>query len=413
MNTVVVPVPRPRLWSGALLTVVLGASAIMTIVFGIRQTSGLFVTAITYERAWPLATFSFAFALQNLVWGLAQPFASALSEKWSAARVVLGGALLYAAGLALTAFSHRPAAAILGAGILMGVGMSCTSYGVVLGVVGRAVPERRRSAVLGLTSAGGSLGAVALVPVAGALIEHHGVDFALYALACIAMVMAPLAATMAERGAPGAAAPTAEPGGVSLGAALKEAARHRGFLLLTLGFFVCGFQLAFIAAHLPGYLVACHMPPAAGAMALTLFGAFNVVGSWLCGVAGGRFRPKYVLAWIYVIRAAAVVLFVLAPKTDLSVALFAATVGLVALGTVPLTSVVVSGIFGPRFMGTLFGVVFLNHQIGAFLGAWTGGYLFDLTGSYDVVWAATAVAGILAALLHIPIADRRIGHVPA
>ncbi|MCD0505599.1 MFS transporter, partial [Bordetella petrii] len=281
----------------------------------------------------------------------------------------------------------------------------------VMAAVGRAASPARRSMALGLASAGGSVGQVVLVPFAEVLRDVSGVSASLWGLAVLMLLVAPLGMLL-DRATPGAAAAAQEPV-MPLRQAVAHACRHRGYCLLTLGFFTCGFQLAFIATHLPGYLVLCHMPVGLGATALALIGLFNMAGSWACGWLGGRYRQQHVLGWLYLIRGAAIGAFFLLPKSTLSVVLFAAVMGLTWLGTVPLTSGLVAKVFGTRHLGTLFGVCFLSHQIGSFLGAWLGGLVFDLTGSYTPIWAATALAGLVAALLHFPIDDRPAVPSPA
>jgi predicted MFS family arabinose efflux permease len=329
--------------------------------------------------------------------------AGAASDRYGAAPVVAVGALVFAAGLALAAFASNGPMLVIGMGVLVGIGISCTSFGVVLTAVGRAAPPEKRSMAMGLANAGGAFGQVVLVPLAQGISATSGSMMALLALAGCMIAAAPLGILLGSRGAE--AAPIREPKPAALETAIARALRHRGYRLLTLGFFTCGFQLAFIATHLPGYLSLCHMPAGLGAASLATIGLFNMVGSWACGWLGGRFRQQHLLAWLYLIRGGAIAVFVASPKSEASVLAFAAVMGLVWLGTVPLTSGLVAKVFGTRHLGTLFGICFLSHQIGSFLGAWAGGYVFDLTGSYSLVWAATAIAGLLAAMLHIPIND--------
>jgi len=276
----------------------------------------------------------------------------------------------------------------------------------VLTALGRAAPPEKRSMAMGLASAGGSLGQVALVPMAQWITNASGTATSLLVLAACLLAVAPLGLFLDKGGRAGApAAQQAEPA-MPLRAAVAQALGHRGYRLLTLGFFTCGFQLAFIGTHLPNYLLLCHMPVGLGATALALVGLFNMAGSWACGWLGGRYRQQQVLGWLYLIRGTAIAAFFLAPKSETSVVVFAAVMGLTWLGTVPLTSGLVAKVFGVRHLGTLFGVCFLSHQVGSFLGAWAGGYVFDVTGSYSLIWIATAIAGLVAALLHFPIDDR-------
>ena len=387
--------------SVALITIVAGA-VVMSAAMGVRQTFGLFVGPFSFDHGLPITLVAFAIALHNLVWGIAQPFAGAVADRYGAAPSVAFGAGTYAGGLALAAYAPNGPMLVLGMGVLVGLGISFTSFGVVLAAVGRAAPPEKRSMAMGLVSAGGSVGQVLLVPLAQGISEFSGMDMALLALAGCMLAIAPLGVLL-DRGV--AQAPAVQQVVLPLREAVSQALRHRGYRLLTLGFFTCGFQLSFISTHLPTYLQLCHMPPALGASALALIGLFNMGGSWACGWLGGRFRQHHVLGWLYLLRGAAIALFFLLPKSELSVLAFAAVMGLVWLGTVPLTSGLVAKVFGTRYLGTLFGVCFLSHQIGSFLGAWLGGYLFDLTGSYALIWTATAVSGAMAALLHFPIND--------
>ena len=386
----------------AMMTIIAGA-LVMSAAMGVRQTFGLFVGPFSFDHGLPITLVAFAIALHNLVWGVAQPFAGAAADRYGSTPVVAFGAVAYAAGLALGAYAPSGPMLVLGMGVLVGIGISCTSFGVVLGAVGRATPPEKRSMAMGLVSAGGSIGQMLLVPLAQGVSEFSGMEMALLVLAGCMLAMTPLGILL-DRGI--AAAPAAQQVVLPLREAVAQALRHRGYRLLTLGFFTCGFQLAFISTHLPAYLQLCHMPAALSATALAVIGLFNMAGSWACGWLGGLFRQHHVLGWLYLVRGGAIALFFLLPKSEVSVLLFAAVMGLVWLGTVPLTSGLVAKVFGTRYLGTLFGVCFLSHQIGSFLGAWLGGYLFDLTGSYSLIWTATAIAGAFAALVHFPIDDR-------
>ena len=403
-------------FSGATV-ILIGGALILSIAMGVRQSYGLFTTPLAVAGL-PVETFAFAIALQNLIWGVVQPFAGATADRWGAGWVVVGGGLFYAAGLTLTAFGGNALATIAGAGILVGIGISAVSFSVVMGAIGRSVPDEKRSAALGIATAGGSFGQVVVPLAAQWLIQNQGATWTFYVLAAVALgiiplavalVGAPTAKTMAQNGDPAltgdaAVLEAAQP----LSEALAEAGRHNGYILLTLGFFVCGFQLSFIAVHLPNFLASCHLSGRVGGEALAVIGLFNMFGSWACGYLGGRFRAKYILSLIYIVRVVAITAFLLLPKNETNTLIFSAVMGVVWLGTVPLVSVLVSGIFGTKHLGTLFGVVFLNHQIGSFLGAWLGGYLYTQTGSYNLVWTITIVAGVAAAFIHLPIADRSI-----
>jgi predicted MFS family arabinose efflux permease len=390
---------------------VLAGALILSVAMGIRQTFGLYVGPFSYDRGVPVTLVALAIALHNLVWGLAQPFAGAAADRYGSAPVVAFGAIVLAAGLGLAALAPSGGMLLLSMGLLVGIGISCTAFGVVLPAIGRIASPQRRSVAMGWVSAGGSLGQVLMVPLAQVVRESSGLSASLLVLAAAILLMAPFGVIMERRpvrdaGAPATPAP-------SLRNVLAQAGRHRGFRLLTLGFFTCGFQLAFIATHLPQYLTLCHMPPALGATALALIGLFNMAGSWTCGWLGGRYRQQHVLAWLYLIRGVTIAAFFLLPKTTSTVVVFAAVMGLTWLGTVPLTSGLVAKVFGIRHLGTLFGVCFFSHQIGSFLGAWLGGLVLDLTGSYTLLWIFTAAAGLVAALLHFPIDDRTVDLSPS
>lgn len=392
----------------ATLVVVSGA-LILSAALGIRQTFGLFVGPFSVERGVPVTLVAFAIGLHNLMWGFAQPFAGAAADRYGCAPVVAFGAVAFAAGLALAAVTPSGLMLVIGMGLLVGIGISCTSFGVVMTAVGRVASAEKRSMAMGLASAGGSFGQVLMLPLAQTITQASGISASLLVLALVMLMAAPLGIIL-DRRDPGAA-PLQEPPVSSLRDVLIEAYRHRGYRLLTLGFFTCGFQLAFIGTHLPGYLTLCNMPVGLAATALALIGLFNMAGTWACGWLGGRYRQQYVLGWLYLIRGIAIGAFFLLPKSSASVVLFAAVMGLTWLGTVPLTSGFVAKVFGTRHLGTLFGVCFLSHQIGSFLGAWLGGFVFDVTGSYSLVWGATAAAGLVAALLNFPIKDK-VAHAP-
>lgn len=372
---------------------------------GARQTFGLFLAPIVGDLSVTREAFGLAIAIQNLMWGVAQPFAGAVADKFGAGRVIVVGGLAYVAGLLLATVSTDPAGLYLSLGVLIGLGLSGTTFSVVLGAVGRAVTEEKRSMALGLATAGGSLGMFAFVPAGQAVLSSFGWIPAFATLAATAALMPMLAAGLAGRpGRQQAHHPSRTPD-PSLRAALVQAGKHNGYWLLNAGFLVCGFQLAFIATHLPAFLTDQRISSMTAAFALALIGFFNIVGTYLWGVLGGRYRKKYLLSMLYLARSAVIALFLVLPISNFSVLTFGTAIGLLWLGTVPLTSGLVMQIFGPRYLGTLFGVVFLSHQIGSFLGAWIGGYVYDSTGSYDIVWLAGIALGIAAALLHWPIAD--------
>jgi len=389
-------------WRTPVLVLVCGA-IILTLGLGIRASFGLFLQPMSTDLGWGRSHFSFAMALSNLIWGLAQPFFGAWADKKGAGRVVAVSGLLYAGGLALMPFSTTPLMLDASAGLMVGLGLSGVSFGVILGVVGRAFPPERRSLALGIASSGGSFGQFLMLPFGQLLISTLGWQTALLVLAGTILATVPLAAAMMEGRRPAATGAQQ-----SLGEALREAGAHSGFWYLTAGFFVCGFQVAFISVHLPAYLLDVKMTPAVGATALALIGLFNIAGSFVAGYLGGRFSKKYLLSGIYVLRAVIIALFLVLPVSPLTVYLFAAGIGFLWLGTVPLTNGLVAQIFGVRFVSMLFGIVFLSHQIGSFTGVWLGGYLFDATGSYDLVWIGSIALGVIAAILNLPIDERPV-----
>ncbi|MEO5337938.1 MAG: MFS transporter [Magnetospirillum sp. WYHS-4] len=394
---------RPVWLTPTVVVLILSGAVVMSASLGARQPLGLILEPLSAERHWPFATFSLAVALQNLLWGLFQPFAGAAADRWGAARVAIFGALAYALGLAMVA-SDDELLTVVGLGVVAGAGIAATTFSVVLGAVGRAVGPEHRSSALGLASATGSFGMMLAIPLSNYLIAAHGVDVTLLVLAGICLASIPFAWVLGRAEAAGGPPSS----GIGLREALKEAMGHRGYRLLVLGFFVCGFQIAFVAVHLPNYLQLCGMGAGAGATALLTIGLFNVLGSWLAGQLGARFRSKYVLSAIYLGRVLAVIAFVWSPKSEASLIAFTAAMGLMWLSTVPLTSGLVALLFGPRHMGSLFGVVFLSHQVGAFVGSWAGGAVYDATLSYDAMWMVTAALGLLATLLHLPIADHAV-----
>ncbi|WP_422041313.1 MFS transporter [Roseibium sp.] len=380
--------------------ILLAGSLIALVALGMRHSFGLFLGPVTGSLpAVDRETFGFAIALQNLMWGIAQPFAGMIADRFGSARVIFAGGLLYAGGLLCASAASTSLGLVLGLGVLVGIGLSATSYAVVLGAVGRRFPPERRSSALGVASLGGSLGIFLSVPVTLSLIDAFSWPLALVSLALVAATICALAPVLSGR--------SVEPGAdQSLRSALSEALSHRGFVLLVLGFFVCGFQLAFIGTHLPAYLLDRHLPAWVGGAALATIGATNIAGTFICGLLGDHLSKKKILVILYLARAAAVALFVLFPPSDISTLVFAAVMGFTWLGTVPLTTGIVAQIFGARYLATLVGIVFLMHQTGSFLGAWLGGLVFERTGSYDIMWWSVVASGVVAALVHLPIDER-------
>ena len=382
------------------LVILVGGCIILTLAMGVRHTGGLFLQPMTADHGWSRETFSFAFALQNLIWGLGSPFAGALADRHGAGRTVLGAAVLYVIGLVLMAYSATPLAFNLSAGVLVGLGLSGTTFAVIMGVIGRHTTPERRSLALGIASAGGSFGQFAVLPVGQMLISTYGWQSALVLLAAGVGLIAPLAYAMADGHKPSAGA------GQSVAQALHEARGEKSFHYLFWGYFVCGFQTAFIMLHLPSFVVDAGFSANIGMTAVALIGLFNIFGSFFFGWGGGRYSKKNLLAIIYALRAVAIAFFLLFPLSTATVWIFAAAMGLLWLGTVPLTNGLIAQIFGLRYMSMLTGVVFLGHQLGAFLGVWLGGRIFDQTGSYLLAWLIAIGLSVVAALCSWPINEK-------
>ena len=382
--------------------VVLACGAlILTLAMGVRHTGGLFLPPMTADQGWSREMFSFAIALQNLMWGLFQPFAGAFADRYGAGRTLAGGALLYVLGLAIMAHADTALGLNMGAGLLVGMGLAGTTFSVVLGVVGRMAPPEKRSLWLGIASAGGSFGQFAVLPVGQALIVGVGWQEALLWLAFGVALIIPLA-----RGVTGTAG--SSHGNQTFGEALVEAGRTPSFHFLFWSFFVCGFQTAFIMLHLPAFVVDGGLSANVGMTAVALIGLFNIAGSFLSGWLGGLYSKKWLLAWIYALRVVAILGILFLPLGPLVLYAFAAIMGLLWLGTVPLTNGLVAQIFGLKFVGMLYGIVFLGHQIGGFLGAWLGGRIFDMTGSYEQAWWLAIGLSVMAALLCLPVRERAL-----
>lgn len=395
--------------SNKIIYIILFAGALSVLLaMGMRASMGLFQYSMVTDLGWGREIFSFAIASQNLVWGLFQPLASAAADKWGPGRVIALGGVLYASGLYIMGNSLEPGTFYISAGLMLGMAQSASALGIVLGVVGRVLPPEKRSWGLGVVTAAGGIGQFSVIPFAQILLGTYGWSLAFMYMAALGIVILACALTIGGMvNSKPAEAPASESAG-NLGAAIREAAKHRGYQLLTIGFFVCGFHVAFIAAHLPIYLTDLSMPKETGALALTLIGVFNVVGSYTSGVLGGKWRKKYLLSWLYIGRSFVFIWFIMTPVSDVTVVVFASLMGLLWLSTVPLTSGLVAQIFGTRYMSTLFSFVFLSHQIGAFLGVYLGGYLFDLYGTYMPIWWAGVALGFGAALFHWPINDATV-----
>ena len=385
----------------AKLVIVAGVLCLI-LAMGIRQSFGIFLTPIAIDLQVGRQVFGMAIALQNLLWGLAQPFSGAIADKFGAARVMIAGGVIYALGVGLAAFATDPLALNVTLGVLVGLALAGTTYGTVLGAVGRVVPPEKRSLAFGACTAAGSFGMFAVVPGAQALLDAFAWRDAFIVLAIAVSLLVPLAFGFRESDRLIAAGS----GGQTIMTALGEARTHSGYWLLNAGFFVCGFHVAFVATHLPAYLADHGLSPSVSAWSLAMIGLFNIFGSYLFGALGGRYRQKWVLAGIYLARAVVIALFVLMPLSGASAIAFGAGIGFLWLGTVPLTSGLVARVFGVRYLSTLYGVVFASHQVGAFFGAWGGGWAYDVLGSYDLIWLASIGLALFAAAVHIPIRDQ-------
>lgn len=382
------------------------ASLILTLALGIRHSFGLFLQPMSMDNGWGREVFGFAVALQNLLWGLTQPFTGMLADRFGAGRVLFVGALVYVAGLVCMANSSTALALTLSMGVLIGLGMSCTTFNIVFGALGRAFPPERRSVVLGIGSAAGSLGQFVLLPFALVMISTLGWYAGLIALSLCAALMAPAAFGVADKGYTGAH------GGGSPKQAIAEAFRHRGFWLLGVGYFACGFQIVFIGTHFPAYLIDQGLTARDGTIALALVGLFNIFGSYLAGRLGASYSKTWLLSGLYAVRGVAVALLISLPVTPMSAYLFAAAFGFTWLGTVPLTNGVVAGIFGVKHLAMLSGFVFFFHQLGGFFGGWLGGYVFDHTGSYRLVWMIAIALSVVSAVVNLPIDERPVERKP-
>ncbi|PAU56001.1 MFS transporter [Pseudomonas indica] len=387
--------------------VLLGGSLILALSLGIRHGFGLFLPPMSAEFGWGREVFAFAIALQNLVWGLTQPFTGALADRLGAMRVVVVGGVLYGLGLLLMGFADSPWSLSLSAGLLIGFGLSGTTFSIILGAVGRALPPEKRSMGMGIAAAAGSFGQFIMLPGTLGLIGWLGWSSALIALGLLVALIVPLAAMLRDRPLPVQAHEQ------SLGEALREASSHSGFWLLALGFFVCGFQVVFIGVHLPAYLVDRHLPAQVGTTVLALVGLFNIFGTYIAGWLGGRMSKPRLLTGLYLVRAVVIAAFIMTPLTVWSAYAFGIAMGLLWLSTVPLTNGTVATLFGVRNLSMLGGIVFLFHQIGAFLGGWLGGYLYDHTGSYDLVWQLSILLSLMAAALNWPVRERPVARLQA
>jgi len=394
--------------------VIIGFGCLIALIaFGPRSTLGFFLSPLSTANHWGRDVFAFALALQNLLWGVGQPFAGVIADRFGATRVLSIGALMYAAGLALMAHATSAAFLDLSAGILIGFGLAGSSFMVVLAAFGKLLPPQWRSTAFGLGTAAGSFGQFLFSPLAVLLMSQFGWQTALLIFAVGVCAILPLSLALATPRADTAQAtqPTAPAAPQPLRHALGEAFAHRSYVFLVLGFFTCGFQIAFITVHLPSYLVDRGLSASIGGWTIGTVGLFNIVGSitsgWLCD----RMPRRYLLSIIYLARAVAILAFITSPVTPSTCIVFGATMGLTWLSTVPPTNGIIALLFGTQWLGTLSGLAFLSHQIGGFLGVWLGGFVFDRTGSYDAVWWLAILFGVLSALINLPIVEKPVPRV--
>jgi MFS family permease len=388
------------------VVIVLCGCLISMISFGPRATLGFFLTPMSQVNGWGRDVFGLALAIQNILWGLGQPFAGAIADRFGTTRVLCAGGALYAMGLILMAYSTSPGMLDLTAGVLIGFGLSGCSFSVVLAAFGKLLPERLRLVAFGAGTAAGSFGQFLYSPVAVSLMDAFGWQTALLVFGAGMLLVLPLSLALAT--APAETSASGGAGSQSLRQALSEAMSHRSYVLLVLGFFTCGFQLAFITVHMPAYLIDRGLSAQVGGWTIAVIGLFNIVGSLASGWLGTLMPKRYLLSFIYFARAAAVLGFIVFPVTPLSSILFGAVMGLLWLSTVPPTNGIIALIFGTRWLATLAGLAFFSHQVGGFLGVWLGGVAFVRTGSYDVVWWLSILFGVLSAVINLPIVEKPV-----
>ena len=382
---------------------------ILIISLGIRQSFGIFMMPISEHFQTGREFFSFAIALQNLLFGVFQPFVGMAADKWGSQRIIIIGSISYALGLVLTSLATEPSMLYLSLGALVGLGLSATSYVIILGTVAKVVPAEHAAKAFGLTTAAGSFGMFAMIPGAQTLLHNFNWQFAMQAFAMLSTLIIAFAIFM-KTDKP-SAQQTIEENHQTLTEALKEAFANKSYWLIHAGFFVCGFHVMFIATHLPSYLADKHLPASSAAMALAYVGIFNIFGSYFWGVMGDKYSKRHVMSALYFMRTVVIGAFVTLPVTEHTAAIFGGAIGFCWLGTVPLTSGLVRQMFGARYLSTLYGLVFFTHQVGSFLGAWAGGRIYDYYGSYEPIWWSTVVLAFCAALIHLPINDRPVARL--
>ncbi len=390
------PFHVPALSRGHAIAILAGAAVMLSLAMGMRQSLGLFMSPMGKDTGISAADFAFALAIQNIVWGVTQPPVGALVDGYGTRWVTIAGVGLYVAGLLLTAWAGGALALTMGSGVLIGVALSCTTSGVAAKIAARVVRPQRRSLAFGIVSGAGSIGTFLAAPLAQGTIQAAGWQMAVFAFVGLAGIMLPAAMMAASADKLGDGPRAAGDVDQTLADVLGEAGRHGGYVIMATAFFVCGLQLAFLTTHLPTFLAQCGVDPMVGAQALAVIGIFNVAGSWLFGWAGDRYSKPVLLGGIYLLRSAFIAAYFMLPVSQASTLLFAAAMGLLWLGVIPLVNGLVAQIFGIRHLGTLTGVAFFSHQIGSFLGAWGGGLIFDRLGSYDLAWQLAVLIGVIA-----------------
>jgi MFS family permease len=397
---------RPAIGWRTPLVIILSGCLISMLSFGPRSSLGFFLTPLSQSNHWGRDVFAFALAIQNLLWGVGQPFAGGFADRYGTMRVLAAGAFCYAAGLALMTVSTSPGTLDLTAGVLIGFGLSGCSFTIVIGALGKLLPEKWRSIGFGLGTAAGSFGQFLYSPIGVAMMEKFGWQTALLVFAGVTLLILPLSLVLATR--PSESAGSAARPAQSLKQALGEAFGHRSYVLLVIGFFTCGFQLAFVTVHLPSYLIDRGLSAEVGGWTLAVIGLFNIVGSMTSGMLGNRMPKRYILSIIYFARALSIAVFILLPASPVTTLIFGAVTGLLWLSTVPPTSALVAVMFGTRWLAMLFGFAFFSHQVGGFLGVLLGGIAFERTGSYDLVWWLSVLFGVLSGLINLPIVERPV-----
>ncbi len=386
--------------------ILLAGTMIVFLSLGARMTAAAWIGPAGTELFGNLGTLSLAFALQSLFWGIGTPIAGNIADKYGAGRVIAAAGILYTTGLLLMTVSTAPWMAHISIGVFTGFAMSGAMFPIILSTISRAVSPKKRDLYLGIASAGGSSGQVVMIPVGHYLVENEGWVFALYVMAALTALIVPLAVAMMTRR--DKVADGVQAASQATGAALREAFGHSGYRLLIAGYFVCGLQTMFIGTHFVVMLENLSVDAEVAAYALALIGLFNIIGTFVWGSMGGRFRQKYLLCWLYSLRSLAMMLFILLPITSTSVIVFSCAMGLLWLGTVPLTGSIVARVFGLRHMGMLFGFAFVAHQFGSFIGIYGAGYFFDMFGNFNIVWWSAIIMGLVASLMNYPINDKPI-----